>query len=342
MSSESIRNRVLGALAGLLLVLAVAGCGGGGGGSDSSAHRKLIDSLGADGLGKLKSGVVDATMKIGGADAGSGSIHLTGPFGSGAADLTLTASSDLPGLDGDIQGEMVATSDDLFVVADGTTYELGKAEYARLRNTSPQQSTGFNRNFKQACETGMKAQGLDPSVCDQFHPSSWLGEVSDEGSADVAGVNTEHLQAQVDIKTLFTDLINVGLRMMPQASRSQLPTDPGAIADRVGDYIKDFQIDVYRGDDGVPRRLGLSLGVDAPGSSVDFSIDATFAHVNEPQTINPPSGPAQPIRNLAAKLPPPFSTLFACLTTATSQQELQQCGIGAGSAAGALGATGSS
>jgi hypothetical protein len=339
-----VRNRLCIVAALLaLLAIAIAGCADSGGGGDgASAKSDLSQSLGPQGLGKLKSGVVDGTMKIDLGGYGSGSIHVTGPFDSGSSDLTLNANSDLPGLSGGINGEMVTTPDNLFIVADGTTYELGTTEFAHLKSLNGAPNASFNGNFQQSCRAAMQAQGIDPSACSNLKPSTWLGDVSDQGDSTVDGVNTKHLQAEVDVKALVTDLITVGLQALPESQRSQLPLDAGQIGDKAADYIKDFHIDVYRADDGIPRRIGASLNVDAGGASVDFSIDATIAHANEAQTISPPSGPTQPMRNLARSLPGPWGGLFDCLTTAKSRAELQACATRVGFNAGAGSAASSS
>jgi hypothetical protein len=324
--------------AGVLIVaIAAIGCGGTDSGSGGDARAQWNRAIGPYGLGKLDSGNLDLTAKVDvdfGGESGAFTLGLTGPFQSGkdgGVDLRLTADSSFPGSEDSFEVGLVATKQNFYIDYGGDTYELGAAQLERLGAASGSKPTGEG-GFREACRMQLRASGADPSVCDQVNPSAWLGGFSDEGEEEVGGVQTDHLQADVEVQKLVSDLFRLGASIVSQQGIPLGVFDPDRIADQVDKYVEKAEVSAYPATtDGIPRKLGLDLSIDAGATgSADLTADVAFDHVNEPQTIAPPPGPIQPIGALAQRLPAPFGPLLDCLSRAKSQAELRACGTGAG------------
>jgi hypothetical protein len=351
-SSESrwIRAALIAASV-LIVAIAAVGCGGAddsGGGGDAQAQFER--SLGPDGVGELQSGNLDLTMKVDAGSAGqSGSfnLELTGPFQSGAngsADLHLTGDSSFPDAEGSFDIRFIAVDRNFYVSYRGQTYELGAAQTKRLGHLrggpTPSPGTGWRELCRMQLETG----GSDPSVCDQLRPGSWISDFSDEGTETIGGVEASHLQGQIDVHNLVTDLVRVFQSTASKQGILPGAFDPDRIAAQVDRYVDKAEVSSYPGTpDGIPRRIGLDLSVDAGVvGNVDLTVEASFEHVNEPQTIQAPSGPVQPIQALVDKLPPPLRPVIDCVLKARTQAELSACYAGAGALGGAGGDASSS
>jgi hypothetical protein len=337
-SSRSLTRAAL--IAASLAVLGIAAVGCGGSDSSGGGDARAQFNRAFDGLQRLDSGDLDLSLKMeveGSGQDGSFELGLTGPFQSGksgGADLHLTGDSSLPGAEGSFDVRLTVTGQNLYLSYGGQTYGLSAAQAKRLGQIQGSQpSTRFG--FKEACRMQLRASGADASVCDRMHPSSWIGGFSDEGTETVNGVETNHLQADVQVRNLVSDLFELGKAVLSGQGLPLGAFDSDRIADEVDRYIDKAEVSAYpASSDGIPRKLGLEFSVDAGDSgSVDLSADATFDHVNEPQTIAAPPGPIQPIEGLAQKLPPPFGQLLDCLLNAKSQAQLQACGTGAGALA---------
>ena len=148
-----------------------------------------------------------------------------------------------------------------------------------------------------------QASGGDPSVCDQLRPSSWIEGFSDEGQEEVGGVQTDHLKGDIDVHNLMLDLIRIGKSIVAEQGVPLGGFDPDRIAAEIDKYIDKAEVSAYPATtDGIPRKLGLDLSVDAGDSGgVDLTADVAFDHVNEPQTIAPPPGPIKPIETVCVQ-----------------------------------------
>jgi hypothetical protein len=318
--------------------IAAVGCGGSDGGEGGDARAEWNRAIGPDGIGKLQSGNLDLSVKIdasGGDQSGSINLELTGPFQSGAngsADLHLTADSSFQDLEGSFDMRFIAVDRSFYVSYGGQTYELGAAQAKRLGELQGGSTPSPGTGWREACRMQFQTGGLDPSLCDQLRPGAWIGDFSDEGSESIGGVETDHLQGKIDVHRLVTDLVRI---FRSAASKQGLPPgvfDPDRVADQVDKYVDKAEVSAYPAtSDGIPRRLGLDLSVDAGYvGSIDLTIEASFDHVNEPQSIQAPSGSVQPIGALVQQLPPPLGQLLGCVLRAKSQQEVGQCAAGAG------------
>jgi hypothetical protein len=331
-----------------ICAIAATGCGGtesSGGGGDAEAQFNR--ALGPNGVGKLDSGNLDLSVKVDvnrGDQSGSFDLGLSGPFQSGkngGADLHLTGDSSFAGNEGSFDLGLVSAGENFYVKYGGQTYEIGAAQLKRLGALNGTRPTGA-LGFRQVCRMQFQQSGGDPAVCDQIHPGSWIDDFTNEGQEDVGGVQTDHLKAEIDVHSLVVDLFQLGKSITARQGVPLGAFDPDRIADQADQYVDKAEVSANPGPDGIPRKLGLDLSIDAGDmGGVDVTVDAAFDHVNEPQAIAPPPGPIQPIQALAKQLPPPFQALVSCLLNSKSQAELQSCAAGVGTQ-DAIGVGGSS
>ena len=135
-------------------------------------------------------------------------------------------------------------------------------------------------------------------------PSTWLTNVTNEGTADVEGQSTIHISGDADVQKILTDL-SKAVQNVPGAAAQGI--DPSQFAG-ASQFIKDAHIDVYSGsDDHVLRKLDVSLDIQPPASAAagisDVKIDLSIgvSDVNEPQTIQAPTN-TKPLSDLQQQL----------------------------------------
>jgi hypothetical protein len=135
-------------------------------------------------------------------------------------------------------------------------------------------------------------------------PSKWLKDAKSEGDTDVAGVQTTHISAGVDVPKLLDD-VNRILSKAGALGATQNQQIPNQLTDKqrkaVEDAIDDATFDVYSGkDDKVLRRLTVNLKFNIPEdqranaqglTAGTITFDLTLADLNQPQTINAPANP---------------------------------------------------
>jgi hypothetical protein len=109
------------------------------------------------------------------------------------------------------------------------------------------------------------------------HPGTWVRDVKSEGTARIAGVETEHISARVDPRAVANDL-------------AQTARETGAQGfDRRGfsRSLKRAELDVWVGkDDHIMRQLSVQL----LGSRKEgIELDVRLTDVNKPQQIDAPA-----------------------------------------------------
>lgn len=290
-----IRLRNLLALAALLaLATALAACGGGGdnGGGGEDPQKVLDETFSPN--AKLESADVDASFSIDveGDNGGHFEASLSGPIdghGNGIPkfDLTAKASGEGGGQNIDFEGGLISTGDAGYVSYQGTDYQL-----------SPQ-VFGF---VKQVFEN---AQQQSPSQQPSGLPKikSFLTNLTDEGTDDVEGTETNHVSGDVDVQKLVDVLKPFAERAGSLgAAGAQVPSP--AQLDQLAQILKDASFDLYSGtDDHLLRKLDLNFDLEQPGGpgKVTIGLDITLGSVNEPQTVEAPSNP-KPLNDLLQQL----------------------------------------
>lgn len=250
-----------------------------------SANVKLDLQVKVDGVQQLKDPI---------------KLSLTGPYESGA-------SKTIPKVDWDIavnaagqsfSAGLVSTGDNAFVNFQGTSYEVGTQAIAQV-----------NRQIQQAAGKSSSKKGLGDFGVDA---RNWIKDAKEEGDEKVAGADTTHVSAKLDVGRFLDDVNQLaqkaGNQLQSGGSVQQLTA---AQKKQIQDVIKNPRFDVYvaKGDNTI-RRLSADLPFDVPknqqaqvqglsGGRLSFSIE--FADVGKPQTIKAPTG-AKPITELTSKL----------------------------------------
>ncbi len=276
---------------------ALAGCGSS---SNNNEDPNQVLKQTFNNPRKITSGNVDVAIAGSAEGTQSGSLNatITGPFqgdtsGSNAfpqLDLTAKISASAAGQSFSFGGGLITTRDNAYFEYQNQAYEVGTALFKK-----------FERAFQQA-QSEARAQGgpSTSSFFDQFgvDPSTWLTDVSNEGTTDVEGADTIHIHGDADVPKILSDIQKVA-----QQGGSAQSLTPQQV-DEVKSAVKTATIDVYSGtSDKLLRKLALTLTIEPPAStssgisSVNVNFSVTLSDVNQPQTITAPSNP-KPLRDL--------------------------------------------
>jgi hypothetical protein len=257
------------AIAGLLLVTRGVG-GGGGGGTDA---QQVIDRAFAGGNGnEAKSGRMTMSASValqgGGQASGNFGVEANGRFdqADGAPKLDLDMKVSGGGEDGEI-GLLVDGARG-YLNFEGQWYELPGG------------------TFKPPAE-GAQGQGVTAAL--GFDPRGWLRNPRSEGTAQVGGVETDHVSADVDVQRMVSDLTGLADRA-GQADRL-----PPEVREGLDDAVKQARVDLYVGrEDGVLHKLTVSAQLDAnlgegtPPVRGDVKFDVEVSDLGKPQKIEAP------------------------------------------------------
>jgi hypothetical protein len=346
-------NRIRALVAVLAIALpvpaAVAGCGGSGGNDEDPAQ--VLDQT-FNNPTRISSGnlAIDLSGSAEGTTSGSLDASIEGPFQAEAGnqdsfpqlDLTAKVSLSGAGQSFNFDGSLITTKDNAYVEYQGKAYELGTALYQRFLRSYQQAQKQAQAQGGQSSESFFKRFGIDPT--------SWLTNLSNDGTTDVDGTDTIHIHGEANVPQIVSDIQKIA-----QQSGGGQASIPQSQIDQIESAIKTASIDVYSGtSDKVLRKLVLTLTVEPPASagsnvsSVNASFSVTLSDVNQPQTINAPSG-AKPLSDLlsqfginlplgalgsaaqsgsTSQLPGVGATGQAyanCLRNATTPADIQQC-----------------
>src|SRR5215212_6279417 len=189
--SRSIRRFTLVVLA--LIASLLTACGG----SDSGNVTDTLDKAFST---PIRSARIDLeiTLKLDGVKELKGPVKLSvqGPYETGG-------SKTIPKADWDIAASaagqnfsagFISTGDNAWVGFQGQNYEVGKQAVAQI-NQQIKQAAGKDKN------KGLSQFGIDPR--------NWLKDAKDEGSKKVAGTDTDHVSAALDVGRFVDDLNRV-------------------------------------------------------------------------------------------------------------------------------------
>jgi hypothetical protein len=289
-------QRVCFAAIGVSALLGLAACGGSS--SPSAGPQSLVSQAFGTAAGKIHSGVLSLTLSAGldGLKSLGGkpvSLQLSGPFveSSGAPtefDFAATLS---------VRGATVPLG---LISAGGKTYvEFGGSDYSLPSSTSG----------SQVLPTGASgAAGLLTKL--GIHPVDWLTGMRVAGNANVGGVATTHITAQIDVANVVTDLAKLASKVSGAEGRTITkalsPINQAAIASAVNSS----SVGIYVGTrDHILResRIALTFTIPAAGQSLldgvtggSFALDATITDLNSPETITAPKT-SQPLSDLLGR-----------------------------------------
>ena len=302
MRSRTARISLI-ALALLVPVLLVA-CGGGGGSSSEDPQTVLNETFNND--TKVTSGNLDLNLSVdaSGSQSANFTASLAGPFQTDAndtaalpqVDLTAKVSGSGAGQSVDFQGGVTATSDAAFITYNNQAYAVPSTTFQQFKTAYEQQAKSAAGSSSGNASSLLKDLGIDPST--------WLTNVTNEGTADVNGDSTIHISGDADVQQILTDL-SKAVQNVPGASAQGI--DPSQFAS-AAQFIKDAHVDVYSGsDDHVLRKLEVSLDIQPPAAAAqgitDVKLDLSIAvsDVNGQQTITAPTN-TKPLSDLQQQL----------------------------------------
>lgn len=293
--ARSLRPALILSLLAAAALLALGACGGGGG--TSSNARALIDKA-------FKQSIPSADMTLSIEAKVNGVAALTQPISLKVAGPYQTnGRGRLPSLNWQVSvsgggqalsGGLISTGDNAFVSFQGTNYQVGKAQIAKINRQLGQQA-GSGRS--------LKSFGIDPQA--------WVKDPQEKGTESVNGVDTTRVTAGVDVQRMLGDF-NKTIQQAGGAMGSSAPQQLSAAQiGAVSNVVKNPKLDLWVGkSDSRIRRLAVSLDFAIPagarsqfqgaqGGTLNFSID--FAKVGEQKTIAAPSA-ARPISELRQQL----------------------------------------
>ena len=305
------------ALCALVLTagLVIAGCGGDES-SDEDPQTVLEETFNND--TRVTSGDLSLTASISadGEQGGNLEASLSGPFQGDPddenaipqLDWTASVSGEGAGESIDFSGGLVVTEDNAYVEYQDEAYEVGSGEFAQLREQFEAQaqeagdSGESEGTFQEQCASAIEQAGGDASACD-IDISSWLTNLTDEGTEDVGGTETTHVAGDADVDQIIADVGELVTSIPGAETQGFDPAQLGALSGAV----TEASIDVYSGtEDQELRKLEVNLAVDpsalAPEGAIPISnIQVAFAleidALNEPQEIEAPAD-AKPISEL--------------------------------------------
>jgi hypothetical protein len=309
--SRSIRLTV----ALLLLALAAVGvsaCGGGDSSSGGDPAALLKDTFGAD--HPIRSGQVDATLDVdlkGLAQLSTPlSLHLAGPFqshgGTKLPDFALQL--DLQSGTQPVSFGAVFAQGSAYLSIEGKAFNLGGDLYKT-----------FKQSYEKAkAQSGKGSPGVSSLSALGISPLHWLKDPTSQGTEDIAGTQTDHVAAQVDVPKLLDDVSTLLGKAKSvtaaggAATGTQVPTQLTADQrDAIARSVKSAKFDLWTGQkDHTLRKVALDVEVDVPedlqaragGLKTGHVIfQLTIAQLNQDQKVSKPAD-AQPLSQLRSAL----------------------------------------
>jgi hypothetical protein len=283
----------------LLLLLVVGGCtlASCGGGDDRESVEDLLDKAFS---GEIHSAdlKLEAEVELKGLVKDPIKIDAEGPFRTNegklpSADIELRVGSGGGGQT--VTSGVLTTGDRVFLKFQDVYYEQ-----------PPEQVRQANRALaKKKGGRPLSELGLDPR--------SWLAEAKDEGDAEVAGVDTNHVSGTLDVASLMRNLNKFVRRSATALGSGQdgAPRLTEADIQELTDAVKDPSFDVYVGKkDNLIRRVSGRIEFDVPeadqaglgglkGGSIVFSVE--LRDVNGDQQIEAPTH-SRPLSKLTDSL----------------------------------------
>ncbi len=298
----------------------LAGCGGDdGGGSDEDPQAVLDETL--DNQTSVSSGnlTISASVSAEGEQGGSFEGSLSGPFQTDPEnpaalpqlDWTATASGDAGGQSLDFSGGVVVTEDNAYIEYSDSAYEVGSEQFTQLKDQIEAQAGSVevdeSASFSDACAQALEQAGAtDTAACD-IDISSWLTNLTNEGTEDVGGSESVHLSGEANVDQILTDIGELAA-VVPGAAEQGI--DPSQLGSFSG-AVTDATVDVYSTvDENLLSKFDISLTIDpsaiggdaiVPIDTVDVGFGFEIAEINEEQSFEAPAD-AQPITELFGDL----------------------------------------
>jgi hypothetical protein len=314
-----LKNTTLRAAVALLAAISCACLISACGGASGSAQSLLDDTF--SGHTQIEGGNVNLSFTLGAAGSGAATkplaVRLSGPFENAGAPSGAQAGKlprfalqlQLSAAGHALQAGATSTGSALFVELAGTWFSTPDSTYKALE-----------QGYAQATKTASTAKVRSTFSSLGIEPGHWLSNPTKVGTTTIAGVQTVHLTASVNIPAFLADvskLSQAGGGLSPTLPGSPVPgasTSTGTLSPTVvtelAKSIKSAHVDVYTGQsDHLLRRLEVSAIVSGTPqtqallgglSTADLKVLLEFSDLNKPQTIAAPSNPQPPSQLLPA------------------------------------------
>jgi hypothetical protein len=302
------RRRLAIFVTALLAAGLLVACGGdsdSGGSSGESAEAVLEEAT----LEGIDSGNLDASFDLEEqGEEGRLEFSLSGPFqgeGGGGSlpllDMTAKAKSSGGDDDLDFEGGLVLLPNSAYVNYEGVEYEVDPTTFAFVESALKEALGEADADTEKACREAFSELDIADMVEDAVN----------EGSAEVDGVTTTKISGALDVflapdailKALESPACSAQLRAGgPLPSRSEIEESE----EKVRELLKDAQVEVYVGDDGIVRQISAQMTLEGKGSDSESEIvtgdlELKLSGVNEEQEIAAPED-AKPLSRLFLKL----------------------------------------
>lgn len=294
------------------LAAGLAACGGGSSEKSNENPQKVADEATFKGV---KSGTLNMNLglDVAGAEGGHVDASLSGPFQAGAKnelpqfDMEAKANGTIHGESVDFEGGLTLLRDRAFVSYKGDEYEVDPTTFsfikAAIERSAEEQGTENGTEAATACQE---------AAAEKLHPSAFIENISNEGSADVGGTSTTEISGDLDVGGAIDAV--VALTKDPACSAALgsaggVPSE-AELDEAKGELqsaLKKAHADVFVGDDNIVRKVDAELTVEPKEAAsegpkrVDLSLEIEITGVNEEQSIEAPSG-AKPLEQLFQKL----------------------------------------
>lgn len=134
-------------------------------------------------------------------------------------------------------------------------------------------------------------------------PSTWASEMTVVGVEKIAGVDTYHVKITVDSVKMITDLMKlsqspaVSNALGSQSSTLAIPSPSASDAAAIEKMFKSATLDIWsQKDTFYPRKMAIAAEIVPPAdqaagvNSLTLSMGLTYDTVNEPVTVEAPTG----------------------------------------------------
>jgi hypothetical protein len=173
----------------------------------------------------------------------------------------------------------------------------------------------YKKSFAQQQKQGKSKSRLDLGALG-IDPQKWLTNPKNEGVEKVAGTDTIHVSAGVNVGALLDDINDLLKRSdqlgLSQQQKQQLPSNlSSSTRKQIQNSVKKATVDIFTGkDDKTLRRLELAVSFDVPQNlrsqvqglnAGDVTLKLELADLNKKQDIKPPAN-ARPWNELQQQL----------------------------------------